>query len=224
MVLCGTIASTSKMSSRRKLTAPVATEREDELRRRIRQATFELLTRHGYARTSTLEIASRAKVSKRELYALFRDKHAILASCIEERAKAVQVPLELPAVRDKPGLGRVLESFGATALRTLSHPAVSAMFRLAIADSDRSPEVAQTLNKLGRAATRDVLIKWIAQAQSEGLLGEGDPPDMAERFFALLWGGLRLQLLLRLAPPPTEEEIERRAHAAADAFLRLHSA
>jgi len=211
------------MTRTRKLAAPAATEREDELRRRIRRATFELLTKHGYGRTSTREIARRAKVSKRELYALFRDKHAILASCIEERAKAVQVPLELPAVRDKPGLARVLESFGITALRTLWHPAVSAMFRLAIADSDRSPEVAQTLNKLGRAATRDVLIKLLSQAQSEGLLGAGTPPDMAEQFFALLWGGLRLQLLLRLAPPPTEEEIQRRAHAAAAAFLRLHS-
>src|SRR5262249_18481413 len=58
----------SKMTRTRKLAAPAATEREDELRRRIRRATFELLTKHGYGRTSTREIASRAKVSKRELY------------------------------------------------------------------------------------------------------------------------------------------------------------
>jgi AcrR family transcriptional regulator len=41
----------------------------------------------GYARTSTLEIATRAKVSKRELYALCADKSALLRDAVTERAK-----------------------------------------------------------------------------------------------------------------------------------------
>jgi AcrR family transcriptional regulator len=210
------------VSTKRKLATSAAVERAEELRRRIRQATFELLTKHGYAGTSTLEIATRAKVSKRELYALFRDKQAILASCIAERAKAMQTPLELPAVRDLAALERVLKSFGATALRTLSHPAVNAMFRLAIAESERSPEVARALDAVGRGPTRQVLIKLLAQAQAEGLLGGTEPSVMAEQFFALLWGALRVQLLLRLAAPPNEEEIARRTQVATDAVLRLH--
>ena len=210
------------MSRKRRPASPGGAEREDELRRRIRQVTFELLTKHGYAGVSTLEIATRAKVSKRELYALFRDKHAILAACIAERSKTVQTPLELPAVRDQAGLKKVLASFGATALRTLSHPAVSAMFRLAMAESERSPEVARTLDTIGRGPTSQALITLLSQAQAEGLLGTTEPAVMAEQFFALLWGGLRLRLLLRLATPPNEEEIERRAHAATDDFLRLH--
>src|SRR5919197_3243650 len=134
------------MSTKRKPASPGGAEREDELRRRIRRAAFELLTKRGYVGTSTLEIATRAKVSKRELYALFRDKHAIVSACIAERSKAMQTPLELPAVRDVAGLKKVLASFCATAFRTLSHPAVSAMVRLAIAESERSPEVARTLH------------------------------------------------------------------------------
>ena len=210
------------MSSKRKLTSRGAPEREEELRRRIRQATFELLTKRGYAGASTLEIASRAKVSKRELYALFGDKQAILASCIAERVKAMQTPLELPAVRDAAGVHKVLKSFGATALRTLSHPAVSAMFRLAIGESERSPEIARALDTVGRGRTREVLVAFLSRAQSEGLLGSGEPSAMAEQFFALLWGGLRIPLLLRLAAPPSEEEIAGRAQVATDAFLRLH--
>ncbi len=197
-------------------------EREEELRRRIRRAAFELLTKRGYAGTNTLEIATRAKVSKRELYALFRDKHAIVASCIAERTKAMKTPLQLPAVHDQAGLKKVLASFGATALRTLSHPAVNAMFRLAISESERTPEVARTLDTVGRGATREALVAFLASAQSEGLLNNGEPAAMAEQFFALLWGGLRLQLLLRLATPPSDHEIETRARNASDAFLRLH--
>jgi AcrR family transcriptional regulator len=213
----------SRMSKKGKHASAGGAEREDELRRRIRRATFELLTKRGYAGTSTLEIATRAKVSKRELYTLFRDKHAILASCIAERVKAMQTPLQLPPVRDPAGLKKVLASFGATALRTLSHPAVSAMFRLAMTESERSPEVARTLDAIGRGPTSQVLIAFLSQAQSEGLLDRTEPSVMAEQFFALLWGGLRLRLLLRLEAPPNEEEIERRAQLATDAFLRLHA-
>ena len=212
-----------RVSKKGKSPSPGGAEREDELRRRIRRATFELLTKRGYAGTSTLEIATRAKVSKRELYTLFRDKHAILDSCIAERVKAMQTPLQLPPVRDQAGLKKVLASFGATALRTLSHPAVSAMFRLAITESERSPEVARTLDAIGRGPTSQVLIAFLSQAHSEGLLDRTEPSVMAEQFFALLWGGLRLRLLLRLEAPPNEEEIERRVQLATDAFLRLHA-
>lgn len=210
------------MSRKRKLVPAAGAGRADELRRRIQHATFELLTKRGYAGISTLQIATRAKVSKRELYALFRDKQAILASCIAERVSTMQAPLELPAARDYAGLEKVLSSFGATALRTLSHPAVSAMFRLAIAESERSPEVARALNTFGRGPTTGVLVTFLSRAQSEGLLDSTTPSIMAEQFFALLWGTLRLQLLLRLAAPPNEEEVERRALSATNAFLRLH--
>lgn len=210
------------MSRKRKPASPAALGRDDELRRRIRQATFELLTKRGYAGSSTLEIATRARVSKRELYALFRDKQAILASCITERAKAMQTPLQLPAVADEAGLEKVLRSFGATVLRTLSHPAVNAMFRLAIAESERSPEIARALDAFGRGPTQEVLVTFLSSARSVGLLGSSEPSFMAEQFFALLWGGLRVRLLLRLAATPNEDEIAERARVATDAFLRLH--
>ena len=210
------------MAETRKRTSPGAVERRDALRRRIQEAAFELLTKRGYAGTSTLQIATRAKVSKRELYALFRDKHAIVTSCIAERVKAMQSSLPLPAVRDGAGLKKVLTAYGATALRTLSHPAVSAMFRLAIAESERSPEVARALDTIGREPVRAVLVAFLSRAQAEGMLSGTALSVMAEQFFSLLWGGLRLELLLRLAPPPDEEEIGRRARAATDAFLRLH--
>ena len=45
---------------------------------------------------------------------------------------------------------------------------------------------------------------------------------MAEQFAGLLWGDLMTSLLLRVAEPPDPREIGRRAHGAAEAFLRLH--
>jgi hypothetical protein len=46
---------------------------------------------------------------------------------------------------------------------------------------------------------------------------------MAEQFFALLWGDLRLQVLLHLAAPPRPAEIKRRTQAATEALLVLYA-
>jgi AcrR family transcriptional regulator len=52
------------------------------MQERILGAAFKAFTEDGYGETSTLEIARRAKVSKRDLYAKFGSKHAVLVACI----------------------------------------------------------------------------------------------------------------------------------------------
>jgi AcrR family transcriptional regulator len=49
---------------------------EDPDRTRVLQAAFSAFQQLGYAGASTLEIATRAKVSKRELYTLFSNRRA----------------------------------------------------------------------------------------------------------------------------------------------------
>ena len=65
---------------------------ETAVRERILEAAFAAFMKSGYAKTSTLEIATRARVSKRELYALVGNKQEMLIACISERAKRLDVP------------------------------------------------------------------------------------------------------------------------------------
>ena len=81
---------------------------ETAVRERILEAAFAAFVKGGYATTSTLEIATRARVSKRELYALVGDKQEMLIACISERAKRFDVPADLPALRDRETLAQVL--------------------------------------------------------------------------------------------------------------------
>ena len=60
---------------------------ETAVRERILEAAFAAFMKSGYATASTLEIATRARVSKRELYALVGNKQEMLIACISERAK-----------------------------------------------------------------------------------------------------------------------------------------
>jgi AcrR family transcriptional regulator len=193
-------------------------------RDRILGAALQAFAEGGYSQTSTLEIATRAQVSKRELYALFGNKQAMLAACIADRAARVRVPPDLPSVGDRATLAQALTRIGTTVLQEICAPAVVTMFRLAIAEAQRSPEVARALDRTGRQAVRSKVGQIVQQAYDRGLLGGGDVGEMTGQFLALLWNDVLLNLLLRVRVTPTRAEAHRRAEAAATAFLTLHPA
>jgi AcrR family transcriptional regulator len=194
---------------------------EAAVRERILDAAFAAFMESGYATTSTLEIATRARVSKRELYALVGNKQEMLVACISERAKRLDVPADLPVLRDRDTLEQVLTSFGTKFVREVSDPAVIGVFRLAIAEAVQAPEVARALDSIGREASRAALRKIMAQAQASGLLA-GRSGELAEQFAGLLWGHLMISLLLGVAERPNPREIAGRARDAAAAFMQLH--
>jgi AcrR family transcriptional regulator len=194
---------------------------EAAVRERILAAAFAAFMKSGYAMASTLEIATRARVSKRELYALVGNKQEMLIACISERAKRFSVPADLPAVRDRETLEQVLASFGAKLVREVTDPTVIAVFRLAIAEAVQAPEVARALDSTGREAGRAALRNIMAEAQASGLL-TGRPAELAGQFTGLLWGSLMVSLLLGVAERPNPREIAGRARDAAAAFLQLH--
>jgi AcrR family transcriptional regulator len=202
----------------------MAGQSEAELRQRILGAAFALFTRQGFARTSTLEIATRARVSKRDIYALFANKQAMLAACIAERTKRMRRPLQLPSAESRDALRATLTAFGAAVLNVASDSSVLAVHRLAIAESDTSPELARMLEEAGRRANRAALIELLTPAQARGLIGSAPAAAIAEHFFALLWGDLFMSLLLRLTKPPDAEALQQRAEEAVAALLKLHAA
>jgi AcrR family transcriptional regulator len=194
---------------------------EAAVRERILGAAFTAFMKSGYATASMLEIATRARVSKRELYALVGNKHKMLIVCISERAKRLDVPADLPALRDRETLAQVLASFGTKLVREISDPTVIAVFRLAIAEAVQAPEVARALDSIGREASRAALREIMTRAQASGLL-TGRPAELAEQFAGLLWRDLMVSLLLGVAERPNPREIAGRARDAAAAFLQLH--
>jgi len=194
---------------------------ETAVRERILDAAFAAFIKSGYATASMLEIATCARVSKRELYALVGNKQEMLIACISERAKRFSVPANLPVLRDRDTLEQVLASFGTKLLREVSDHTVIAVFRLAISEVVQAPEVARALDSIGREAGRAALRKIMAGAKGSGLL-TGRPAELAAQFAGLLWRDLMVSLLLGVAERPNPREIARRARDAAAAFLQLH--
>jgi AcrR family transcriptional regulator len=193
-------------------------EEQRPVRSRILEAAFSAFMERGFAETSTLEIATRARASKRELYAEFGSKQDILVACIRERAERLKLPVDLPEIHDRATLERALVAFGTRLLREVSDPAVVTVFRLAISEAARAPEIAQTLNDVAIAASREALREIMRRAIDARLLS-GGAPEMAEQFFGLLWGSRLIGLLLNTAERPSARETAARAERAASAFL-----
>jgi len=190
----------------------------NSIRERVLKAAFTLFREHGFSSTSMLDIVTRARVSKRDLYALFNNKHAVLAACISERAQRMRRPLDptIPVPQTRDGLATLLVELGVSILKTVCHPEVLTVFRLAIAESDRAPEIARTLDSSGREANQKALTELLRKAQARGLVLAGDPAVLAVRYLDVLWGDLLIRLLMRVREAPKEREIEVRARAATE--------
>ena len=190
-------------------------------RKAILAAAYDVLMEQGYAGASTLEIARRAKVPKRELYAEFGSKSGILEALIAATAARMQLPLAPAELTDRASLAAALTRYGVTALTELTHPAVIAINRLAVAEAGTSPELGRILDGQGREPNRKVLGLLFGRARAAGFVGDSDPDQMAGAFFSLLFGDLMLRLMLGVIAPPRPPEIRRRAERATQAVLTL---
>jgi AcrR family transcriptional regulator len=191
------------------------------VRQRILEAAFSAFMEGGFAATSTLEIATRARVSKRALYEEVGNKEEMLIACITERARRLPAPADFPELRDRAAFGQALVAFGEKLLRETTDPTVVAVFRLAVAEAIAAPAVARALETIAVGPTRAALRDLMRKARVANLV-EGDPAEMAEVFSGALWGSLMLNLLLRAAERPGQREITRRAERAAAALLKLY--
>ena len=197
-------------------------EHHEPLRQRVMEAALACFIDKGFAGTSTLDIASRANISKRDLYLVAASKSELLRQAIGERVGRLRPPLELRLASSRETFAATLEAFGLTILNSVCNRDVLALYRFAAVEAETAPEIARMVDALGRDAPRAALSRALARAQAEGFIGAGDPAVQAGDFLALLWGDLLLRLIMRLADPPPQVTLERRAHEATRKLLMLY--
>jgi AcrR family transcriptional regulator len=199
------------------------TDGPSSMRGRILDAAFSAFMRSGYDGASTAEIARLAHVSKRDLYANFPGKQAMLAACVMERAEQMRGALGLPVPADRAALRAILLEYGTTLVRELARPEVLATYRLAIENVETAPDVGQTLDQFGRAESTSRLTALLRAVREAGLLGGAEPEEMAAVFQGVLTsGGLLIRLLMRVAEAPSEAEARARAELAVRCVERLY--
>jgi len=198
-----------------------STAMADPRAKEIQRAAFEAFIEHGVSGATTEEIARRARVSKREIYRLFRSKEALFAELVRERAVLMRRALTLAPPSDAATALDTLQRFGREFLGLLTAPTTVAVYRLAVGESNRMPELGRELDAQGRGTVWAALTAWMAEAAQRGALPVPDVERAAGSFMALLMSDLTVRLMLGAVPTPADDELDRRAAMARNGFAHL---
>lgn len=193
-------------------------------RQAILAAASELFLAEGYAAVSMDAVARRAGVSKATLYAHLASKEALFGAVVEARCAAMAEGLDIAAQHELP-LRDALAALGRYLLDFVLSPPVIGIFRVALAEGVRFPDLARAFHEAGPMLTRARVTAWVTEEQRRGRLrSDADPALIAEHCNALMRGSLLMRVMLGIGPAPGPAEIGAAADAAAEAVLRAYGA
>jgi TetR/AcrR family transcriptional regulator of autoinduction and epiphytic fitness len=184
--------------------------------RTMREAAEMVFLREGYSATSMDKVARNAGMSKRTLYQHYPSKAALFEAVIETALAPLHMDTTL---EDEPDLASALIGMLDAAARHLLAPRQAAIFRLVIAETNRSPELAEAFHRSGPGRGANSLQRRIVIEKERGRLRVDDPREAASMLYGMAIGALQMRMLLGLRGPPTDSEIAQRVHIAVETFL-----
>jgi AcrR family transcriptional regulator len=192
-------------------------------RQAILAAAAEVFFEYGYEAATTLEIATRARTSKRALYQHFAGKQEILTELIRSRSRQMQAPVDIPIPKSRAAFFETLRTFGASFLDQLLKPGTIEIYRLAIGGKDRSGKIGHELKLSGQGAVVQAVRRFLEHGAEQGYLQREDLDLALDVFFNVLIGPLQMALLLRTEKRPQKHVIRSRADRAVMLLERLSS-
>ncbi|MBN8960369.1 MAG: TetR/AcrR family transcriptional regulator [Rhizobiales bacterium] len=197
--------------------APARPDVRDE---EILRAALEVFSEKGFHGATMLEVANRARASKSTLYMRFENKEVLFTALIAWGTRQGTEALEAIVRDDTLDPLTALHRYAACLLRLMMQPDKLALFRIALGEGDRLPE----LGKIFSRFTRDHGVKLghvlATRLVREGLIEIDNPDDYGHSFMGLLQGELYLATLLGTIPRPSDKAIEHHARRAMARLIR----
>ena len=187
--------------------------REDQ----IEAAAYALLAERGYAGTSMLNIAKRAKASNETLYRWYGDKRGLYLALIAKNAEAATQVLQAAEAKDMAPQD-ALAKLGPVLLCLLTGDKAVALNQAAAADA--TGELGQALAQAGRDTVAPMIGKVFENLRADGVLSFKDTGDAVDLYLSLLVGDLQIRRVIGVLPGLSEDQVSARA-AAATAQLAL---
>jgi TetR/AcrR family transcriptional repressor of mexJK operon len=193
------------------------TRAEAERRHRaLLETAARLFLERGLDTVSLDEIARRAAVAKRSIYARYGDKSELFVAAVEH-CFAGRIEMLQAFEPSHRGVESGLVQFGRKFLELALEPQALALLRLFITAAPRFPNLARLFierNRHRAAGEVERVLKFYAE---RGEIELRDPQLMAEQFFISVVGIPQRLALLGLREPPRQEQ--RRLRAAIRLFL-----
>lgn len=186
--------------------------------RQIESAAYAVLEEKGYAGTSMLAIARRARASNETLYNWYGDKTGLFRALVARNAAEVKTMLEDRIAAGGNAL-QTLQTLGPLLLGVLTGARAVALNRAAAADP--SGELGAAIAAEGRETVAPLVARVFDQARSQGHLAFTDLNAATEVYLNLLIGDLQIRRVIGRLAEPNEAERKRRSAKAIRLLLKL---
>lgn len=185
------------------------------------QVALDQFAAHGFHGVSIDQLVAAAGGSKATLYRYFASKEELFDAIIADLTETTVAERPADELADLP-LEDGLRAIGhATARGALSEQA-TVLFRLAVGESVRFPQLAQVLFDRGPAVSYARLRDFISARVAAGELTVDDPQIAAEQFLGGIVGHQQLRRALG-QPPADPTGITARVEAAITTFLAAYA-
>jgi len=192
---------------------------DEETRAVIFDAARHEFAASGYAATSIESVARRAGVSTKTLYRLIPNKAALFEAMITNRIDTFASVVRVRACDGSNIKGALREALVIWGELILDGEVI-ALQRLILADGEKFPEIAETFYHKAIRRTERTLAAWLQAQHERGLIRIDDAEATAGMLLGMLVYQPQRAVLFARAAPPDREQLERRADAVAELFLR----
>jgi AcrR family transcriptional regulator len=190
--------------------------------RQIVQAATEVFLEEGFAATSMDRIVEKAGVSKRTLYNYYKGKEELFIDVMQMQLGTYYENLETDRDRSMEP-AQQLQHMGVELLRVANAPATLSLFRIAAAEAQRFPKLAQGFFQQSFENVIDGIAS-ILDRESEKLgLRIDDTRQAGEYFLDLLTSTAYLRVIFGTTAPMSEKAIRAHTWRALDYFFSTYS-
>jgi AcrR family transcriptional regulator len=192
--------------------------RQNARREALLRAAAEVFFEQGYAATSIDAIIERAGGSKRNIYNTFKNKEGLFSAIVTQNADRILSSLLIEGIEGRD-LQETLTAFGRQLLEAYMSPSLLGVYRIAIAEANRFPDLASAFYERGPGRATARLADILEEAGKQGEVRTGDYSRMANQFVGMIRDNFHLQVALGLRPPPSAEEAREAVNSAVGIFL-----
>ena len=187
-----------------------------------RQAILEVAAaaffEQGYAATSIDALIERFDGPRPCVSAMFDDKESLFTALVAEGADMAVAALSVEETGGRV-LYDALTAFGRSLVGIYMSPRLLGIYRTIVTEGPRFHGLARAFYEEGPGRTVGRLAEVLHASGTQGFEDLDDCQHAARHFVGLLRDSLLLQVVLKLRPPPSSEEIEAAVAMAVRIFL-----
>ncbi len=153
------------------------------------ECAIDTFLEHGYEQTTILKIANTLGMSKRTVYAYYKDKEELFKAAVRRLIDRYTVPIETLKAVESDDLEATLIAVARIRISNVATPSGIKLQRIISAQSYRFPELLHASFEISAGPTIRFLSNLFQRLNKEGLVQISDTELAAVSFLSLVVGG-----------------------------------